>query len=216
VIEESRWWPLLDGAEQLRADAYRVSGARRTFVASRAAQRIVAARYLDRDPASIRIRRTCEHCGDPGHGRPALVDAGTLDYSVSHSGDWLIIAVVGAGRVGADLERCRSIENVDELARGVLTADEAAELRALPPNRRIGWFYSIWTRKEAVVKLTGHGLGTALSGVDVRGPLATIVRRPAGFPPDPVHLRDLRAPPDYVAAIAHTGEIAAIRPCRLR
>jgi 4'-phosphopantetheinyl transferase len=203
------WHTLLDDGERQRSRAIVVTDARRMFVASRAVTRLVAAHYQDADPATVRIRRVCEHCGDPGHGRPTLVDAG-VDYSVSHSGEWLVIAVIGAGRIGVDLEYCRAMEDLDRVAARVLAAGEGEEFRAVPAAERTAWFYRTWTRKEAAVKLTGHGLAAELSGIDVSGPVVSAASPPGMWPEEPICLRDLAAPAGYAAALAHTGRVHTV------
>ena len=52
-------------------------------------------------------------------------------------------------------------------------------------------FLRMWTRKEALLKATGVGIGDALASYDST--------RPA---PEPWVVRDLAAPPGFAAAIA--------------
>ncbi|HEY3009746.1 MAG TPA: 4'-phosphopantetheinyl transferase superfamily protein [Micromonosporaceae bacterium] len=211
IVDDDRWPGLLDADERARAEKYRPGPPRLTFVASRAVQRLVAARYLQRDPSMVTIRRGCEHCGDPDHGRPALADGGPLDYSVAHSGSWLVMAVVGSGRVGIDLEEMRDLAEVDDLAGMTLAAPEYARYRALAADDRSTVFYRTWTRKEAVAKLAGQGLCIEPNRIEVDEPVATV---PHWWSADPIHVRDLPAPSGYAAALASTVEVAAVRLCR--
>jgi 4'-phosphopantetheinyl transferase len=211
IVHGDRWSGLLDAAERVRAAEHRVGAPRLTFVASRSVQRLVAAHYLKRDPRAVTIRRGCEHCGDPGHGRPTLTDGGSLDYSVSHSGGWLVMAVVGAGRVGVDLEEVRDLGEVDDLAALTFAAGEYARYRALAGADRSVAFYRGWTRKEAVAKLAGRGLSLELSHIAVDGPAITM---PDWWRGGPVHVRDLPAPSGYAAALASTVELDGVRLCR--
>src|SRR5216684_2431172 len=93
---------LLDHGELNRAGEFVVRGAKDTFVTSRAAQRVILSHYLDCQPWDVTIARDCLHCG-ADHGRPYVGGVG-MDFNVSHSADWLLIAVLANGRVGVDLE----------------------------------------------------------------------------------------------------------------
>jgi 4'-phosphopantetheinyl transferase len=193
------WAALLSSAERAQVDGFRLESSRQMFITSRATQRLVAAHYGGIDPTAVKIDRSCEHCGDLRHGRPFVAGA-PIDYSVSHSGDWLVMAVVGDGRVGVDLEQPRNISDIDGLASATFSAAEYAEFRG---GSAVD-FYRSWTRKESVVKLTGRGLATKLSDVDVRGGRV-----------DGIYLADLSVPGGYAGALASSVELHAIRFCRL-
>lgn len=207
------WLPLLACAERVRAARITAAGPRDTFVVSRALQRLVMSHYLGCAPGDVMIRRRCAHCGSADHGRPSA-GPGAPDYSVSHSGAWAVLAVAGSGRVGADLER-RGLRHADIalLAGATLDPAERAEFRSLPAAGRPGWFYRMWTRKEAVLKATGQGLTMPVSALDVR-------TSPVAVPPADgragalMHVRDLAAPQGYAAALATTEAVRALHWCR--
>ena len=158
---------LSDPAERAQAQRFRHAGARATFVVSRLAQRMIMARYLGVPPEHVTIDRTCDECGDPHHGRPT-VDWDDIDYSVSHSGDWCLIAV-GRARVGVDIEQVGSLADVTPLVASTLNGFERVEFDAAPDAARVAWFYRVWARKEAAAKAVGLGSRADVSTVDVRG-----------------------------------------------
>jgi 4'-phosphopantetheinyl transferase len=187
---------LLDPGERERLDRFQVDGARQAFVVSRTAQRIVLARYLGVAPADVRVVRTCQVCGDTAHGRPSL--PGGPDYSVSHSGSWVLVAVAGAGRIGVDIEEVRPLADLQGLRRMVLSEAEDPAGPVEP-----GWFYRAWTRKEAVVKATGEGI------MKLR---AVVVSADAAASGGATwHLRDLPAPHGYAAALASGVPLHTVR-----
>jgi 4'-phosphopantetheinyl transferase len=77
--------------------------------------RLVLAAQLDRRPDRLPFDRTCPFCG-AGHGKPRLAASG-LDFSISHSGARLAVAVVREALVGVDVERLATDLGVDALAR---------------------------------------------------------------------------------------------------
>jgi 4'-phosphopantetheinyl transferase len=156
---------------------------------ARAAVRVILAAALGTDPAAIVISRRCEHCGDPAHGRPVVGADPPLSFSVSHSGAHVVVALVaGTERVGVDLEVVRPRARLAQLAARVLTPEELAHWRGMPPEQQPEGFLRHWTRKEAYLKATGVGIATDLRAVDPCPPGWTNV--------------ELDAPPGTVAALA--------------
>gem|GEM_PF-1784214 len=125
--------------------------------------RLAAAEVLATEPAGVEVRRDCR-CGRP-HGRPTLPGTG-WHASVSHAGDLVVVALTDAAEVGVDVEQLRDVD-VGAMGRHVLAPGET-----VPADRAA--FFTLWTRKEAVVKATGDGI-TAMArvrlGQGVRGPV---------------------------------------------
>lgn len=199
------WAEILDGQERDRLSGLEVAEARRQYLASRALQRIIGARYLGTEPDRVLVVRTCEHCGDARHGRPRFADS-AIEYSVSHTRDWVRVAVVAAGeRVGVDLEEAAGLRDVDRMARCAMGDRERAEYARTPAARRPELFLRAWTRKEAAMKLLGLGLRLNPVHVDVRGTKAEITGASAWRGGPALHLRDLPAPRGHVSALACTA-----------
>lgn len=200
------WLGLLSDAERARAARLAATPAADVFTASRAVQRLWGGRVLGIPPREVLIDRSCEHCGDPGHGRPRL--AGAPAYSVSHTGNLLLLATASAGLIGADIEAPAAAADPAGLAGVVLSAAEHREFSAADPAERSGRLLRAWTRKEAAMKLAGLGLAAAPARVDVRGRLAR--SDVPGWPREPVHLRSLAVPGGHVAALATTVPVRAV------
>jgi 4'-phosphopantetheinyl transferase len=171
----------LDPVERQRLEAYRRDADKARFLLGCTIVRRVLATRLSLPAASIRLDRTCPDCGKP-HGK---VRADGAELSVTHSGDLVGVAISDLP-VGLDVEKVDPGIDVDGVARISLSE---AELAALPrDDGRARAFTTYWTRKEAIVKATGHGLRT-----DLR----TIATTPPGF-----QVIELNVAPDYVAALA--------------
>jgi 4'-phosphopantetheinyl transferase len=199
------WEALLAPDEAARAEAISRAGRRNLFVTSRAAQRLIAGRYTGRPARLVRVERTCDRCG-ADHGRPRVAGAG-YDYSVAHTGRRVLIGVVSRGRVGIDLDTVPDPGVPESLIARTATPDEHAALSPLPPHERTEAFTRLWSRKEATVKLTGHGLAARLDRIGVRGELAVPQGDPAeDWPVSRVHLLDVFVE-GHVAAIASTHRI---------
>jgi len=152
------------------------------------ALREVLARYVDEQPARIELRTGA-------HGKPALADPSSpLSFNLSHSGDLALVAVTLDREVGIDIERVRPRRDLERLAGRALDPAAAAAVRGAAPAERLVAFHEAWTRREAIAKCLGTGLG---------GPL----------PPTPAAVTALDAGPGYAGALAVTGE--EVPPLRL-
>lgn len=86
------------------------------------------------------------------YGRPSC--GGAIDFNISHSGSYVVVAVTNHDRVGVDIEQVRSIDLLD--FESFFTVDEWTDIRiATQPNHRLLKF---WTAKEAIAKADGRGL----------------------------------------------------------
>lgn len=201
---------LLDADERQRWSALRRLADRNRFVVACGLTRLVLATHLGRSPAEISIARACPQCGTP-HGKPQLAHpppTGPLEFSISHSGSRVVVALAHETPVGVDVERVRPELPVDELAPDVLTPLEGRTIRDLAGEERTLGFFVYWTRKEAVLKATGRGLGLPLRSFAVSGPRepARLVVTPESGPALVMSLHDLDPGNGYVACLAVLGQ----------
>jgi 4'-phosphopantetheinyl transferase len=206
---------------------------RRSYTAAHGILRDILGRYLQRDPATLRL-------GHGPRGKPFLIDedgpgspgadasasAGpscidgphqprlNLRFNLSHSGDLALYAVAAGRSVGVDLEQIRGPIEYDQIALRCFTARELAQLRSAPPASQARVFFACWTRIEAYVKARGDGLASVWGrgAASAAGAAAAL---------DDTELsgwivRDLPAPPGYAAALAAEGARAMLRCWRWR
>lgn len=189
----------LDRSAQVRARRFAHGSDRSEFVAGRQALRRFAAGLLTVEPERLIPDYLCPQCGPrQDHGRPGyLLDGGQapLLLSASRAAGWVLLAAVvhpdPGTRLGVDLEDAAktSFKGFDDVA---LAPAEKDFLRSLPAGAQAAGRARLWVRKEAWLKMTGEGLRTNPSGLDVldRPGLADLdVARPgpslhiAGRPP---------------------------------
>jgi 4'-phosphopantetheinyl transferase len=164
---------------------------RRPYVVTRALVRAVLAGYLDCPPASVQLLRG-------PNGKPRLGGAGGLRFNVSHSGAILVVAVTAGTEIGVDVEFVRPVRRDARLARRWFSEAAAASLAVVPADLRARRFMELWTRREAVAKLSGEGVWGS-SRLDPRSAaVGTSV-----FNVDVV--------PGYATAVAVTGPARAVR-----
>jgi len=156
---------LLSADEQARARRFLHERVAQVYTVSHGMLRRILARYGAGAPEALRF--AVGQFGKPvlaaGAGDPAL------EFNLSHSGDLALIAVSRGGPVGVDVEAWnRRIRHVD-LAERFFSPAERAALRALAhdPEATTEGFFNAWTRKEAYLKATGHGITRGLHHFDV-------------------------------------------------
>lgn len=194
---------VLDSQEQEQYAKFVRSADRRRYLTSHVATRVLIGHYLAVDPGRVRFDRTCQRCGR-AHGKPVIRAPGTsLQFSLSHSGDWIMVALAGVP-VGVDIQEIDGRTDIDSLAPQVFSATEHRWYERLPPDRRRWGFFVSWARKEAVLKATGDGLGVPMPDLHLGPPgrpaqlLGWLGRRLAA----PMRLADLDPGPGYTAAVA--------------
>lgn len=178
-------FPLLDDAERKRAAAFAFAHLQAHHVSAHGQMRRILSAYAERPARELRIRLTPE-------GKPFLSPLESPAFNLSHSGGLGLLAVTRSAPIGVDIERIRHASDLAGIASSTFSAAENAALTRLPEARRTEAFFACWSRKEAVGKFDGRGLGL----------------EPASFtvPVDP------DAPPDAAGDLV---EIGATRPVRL-
>lgn len=132
-------------------------------------------------------------------GKP-FIDDTELRFSLSHAGSRAAVAIAWSQEVGVDLEHADRSVNLDDVAVSAFTATELAAIGDLPGARRASAVLRTWVRKEALVKLYGHGIG-AMDGFELSIPPSppVVIRTPDTRP---YVLGDLALDDSWYAAVA--------------
>jgi len=140
---------ILRADEIARASRYVQAKDSNRFIVSRGALRHILGVYLSRPPASIELVEGVNK--KPEIYNPANTG---LYYNVSHSGDWILIAVARS-EIGVDIEFINPVFDFNDVMSDIFMPGELAFVNELDPAER---FFTLWTRKEALAKATGQGL----------------------------------------------------------
>ncbi len=179
------------------------------FVACRGALRSILGRYAALPPASCRFVYGA-------YGKPGLLHspAGAgLQFNVSHSGDWALIAVVRDAPVGVDLEQIRPGVDVNGVGQMAFSAAERELLRTMPEEGQLAAFFDLWTCKEAYLK----GVGTGFFGAPHQVTLTAGARSAGSAPGNGEEgtrgwfVANLSLVEGYAAAVAAEGQRAGFR-----
>lgn len=87
------------------------------------------------------------------HGRPVWpFEVG--DANISHSGEWILLAITEHGSVGIDIEKKVPL-NITDYQIGFNRHEWDSIIAA--KGDELEYFYKLWTQKEAVLKAEGSG-----------------------------------------------------------
>lgn len=154
------WLGALPPGERERAARFRHLADAERFVLGRTAVRRIIGRCLGTGPDQVELVADREgklHLGQDGD---------RWEFNLSHSGRYVLVAVAWARPVGVDVEQRRP-DFPEEIAARCLAPEELADLHSVPAPGRMEVFYALWTRKEAVLKARGLGLGFPLQDFSV-------------------------------------------------
>lgn len=197
---------VLSADERQRAVKFHFDKDRSRYIVSHASLRGILARYLQRAPEELSFSVN-------EYGKPFLPDR-ELEFNLSHSGDYALIAVTRGRNIGVDVEQIREVE-IEELARRNFSPREVSELMALLPEQRLNGFFNCWTRKEAYIKARGLGLSIPLDSfiVSLAPNEPAILRATLPDAMDAVwwSLRSLEVASNYAAALVVKGDGMEIR-----
>ncbi|MFJ2767618.1 4'-phosphopantetheinyl transferase family protein [Streptomyces sp. NPDC087300] len=137
------------------------------YESTRTGTRILLAALLDEDPRRLVVRRTrCPLCGAHRHGPPEVATPrgpSPVQIALTHTAGVVLLAVSTEHRPGVDAEmphRSRA-QPSPAMLRLLSGPVEAAHITAAN-------YLRAWTRKEAIAKAMGVGLGVPLPALRVR------------------------------------------------
>jgi 4'-phosphopantetheinyl transferase len=160
--------------------------------------RIALSSHLGVEPEDLVLAH--DDAGRPLLARPHVRG---LSIAVSHTEGMTLVAVGLVPALGLDAELIRDDVDALDVAREVLSAEEADSLSRLAPEDRLHAFFTRWTAAEAVLKASGEGLYRDPATLVLPEGLETgcVIDALAGLP-GPWWLQALPAGDTHTAAIA--------------
>jgi 4'-phosphopantetheinyl transferase len=189
---------LINAAETVRAKRYLQARDRNRFIVSRAALRIILARYLNQQPALIEF--------ETGANKKPFLKDFPVHYNVSHSGDWILITVAKTP-VGADVEKLDPGFDYKDIITDYFSAGEAKYIK---DDHTHSHFFLLWTRKEALTKATAKGLDEDLKFIPALNGEHAVEPDLLGSTSD-WKVNSFELSPGYLAACAAVGSAGRLR-----
>jgi len=148
---------LLSEEELARAARFRYERDRFQRIASCALVRTVLGSLVGASPNALKFSKA-------SLGRPILVfpASPSISFNVSHSGNWIALAVSCDAEVGVDVEWCVGAAPI-EVAERYFTKEEVRAIREARADLRSATFLQFWVLKESYLKALGAGLHKPLN-----------------------------------------------------
>lgn len=146
---------IMDRSELTRAETFKRG--KQEYIACRWLLRNVLAYYTGTAADKLQFQRSDK-------GKPYLAQS-DIQFSLSHSGHWGVLAVSEGDAVGIDLEAIQSQRNILRIAQHYYHPTELTQLLGLQAADQVDYFYRLWTLKEAFFKALGSGLSAGLDKV---------------------------------------------------
>jgi len=193
----------LSADESERAARFHFEKDRHRYSLAHACLRDILSRYLHCKTGQIKFSTN-------GYGKPMLPPETKMEFNLSHSGDFVLIAVACGHRVGVDLEHFRMDLDHEKIAHRFFSQAECEEFIQIPHKQKVIAFFNCWTRKEAYSKAHGLGMSLPLNSFDVlftpNIPAALLATRPDPSEARKWTLLSLDIHPEHTGALAVEGK----------
>ena len=155
--------------EVARQERFIPPDVQRRFAVCRGRLRHLLGAMLDIKPAKVQFEYN-----STGKPRLSISHRATLEFNVSHSGDWALFGFGQGSPVGVDTELFQRRTDFEALAPQVLSTNERAMLELLQPADRNLAIMRAWVAKEALLKAIGVGISSGLQSVEFPMPQPSV------------------------------------------
>lgn len=184
----------LNAREREKAARFRRDKDRSSSIAARGALRILLSGYTGIPAAEIAFVYS-------NNGKPHIKDS-DIAFNVSHSAEWVLIAIGYARAIGVDIEKIKQKINIAAIAKRYFSPEEQSAIQAADDPCTL--FFELWTRKEAYVKACGSTLFSELKQMSV--PVEASAEKDGWF------FHRLEAGSKYAAAVVSDKPVTQL-PC---
>lgn len=100
------------------------------------------------------------------NGKPYIQDH-PIQFNISHTENRVLLGFSHQA-IGIDIEKKIELNDLDLLIEHSMHPDEISILNTYDPSQKMQLFYGLWTKKEAIVKAMGIGLGKELNSFSLK------------------------------------------------
>lgn len=184
----------LTADEQQRADKMRIEIVKQRFINSRGFLRHCLGHYLQQPPNEIEI------CSKE-KGKLFLNNR-NLFFNLAHSKNMALFAFNHDYEIGIDIEEIRPLNDLHSIAQRVFTEIEIDYLNNTKQDETLNSFFTLWTRKEAAIKVSGEGLTAPLKDITTTTTSGEILKDIPYLKKYNCKLQDLNIKQNFSASLA--------------
>lgn len=133
-----------------RVSFFEFEAKKKSYVFSQGGLRFLLSKYTKVPPQEI-------HIGRSRKGKPYVVEDRGIYFNITNSANLVLIAFTLVGELGVDIEKVRSLPDLDELIESNFFEEEQRYICS-DPDRKATRFFRLWTVKESYLKAIGEGM----------------------------------------------------------
>ncbi len=153
---------ILSDEEKERLERYRFEKDKNSFLISHAMVRSVLSNYIEIAPKDLQFKidknGKPEVCSEEGESL-------LLEYNLSHSGKYAVVAVTNEIVCGIDVEKIDAKRDFWDIAQNYFSSKEILDLKSALEQDQAHRFFTYWTLKEAYIKAKGETIASSLNKV---------------------------------------------------
>lgn len=189
---------LLSSDEIARAVRFHQMDHALRFKAVHTALRLLLGRTTTSDPTALWFEKGRHN--KPRLKRPANTH---IQFNLSYTENRAMIGLNSSGQpIGVDIEWSQRLLNIETMLKACFSANEITFICAKESEMHHR-FFTLWTRKEAILKLTGEGIGEHLPHFEVLDGMYRARKQVIGRqPPDDVYLYSFSPEEGFIGCLA--------------
>lgn len=156
---------ILSEDELMRAQRFYSVELTKQFIAARGLLRLILARYMKVKPGELQFQYNV-------YRKPFLTGKFKkkgLCFNTSHSQGIALYGITQQKEIGVDIEKIRSDLSCNKIAKRQFSQSEFMLFQKSPVSKKTQTFFTLWTRKEALLKALAQGLHFSMKQFDVSG-----------------------------------------------
>jgi 4'-phosphopantetheinyl transferase len=163
LFECEEYFSYLTKDECERANKLKIEEKKKQFVITRGALRKVLSTALEIPAQDVSFLYSEQN-------KPYIkeqYDNQSIEFNISHSGNYALIAINLACKIGVDIEKINKKTDFLSLSKRFFSEAENNELLKLDIDKQLDAFYRIWVMKESFIKANGKGVAFGLNQFSV-------------------------------------------------
>ncbi|MGK6353305.1 4'-phosphopantetheinyl transferase family protein [Parapedobacter sp. DT-150] len=204
-FSDDRYQGILNEHELQRAARFHQATHAARFETARILLRLLMARSTTADPKAIGFT-------DGYHHKPflSMPEDTNIEFNVSYTENRAMIGLASGYPVGIDIEWLHRPLDIQDMLEACFSDNEIAFITSHKESM-IYRFFTLWTRKEAILKLTGEGIGEHLPRFEVLDGACMADRSITGeHSPDRIYLYSFPVTDQYIGSFATPKPVADV------
>jgi 4'-phosphopantetheinyl transferase len=155
-----KFWQCLSTDEKSQAAKYYSKQLSHQYIVSHGILRYILSYYTSQFPQNIEFIYN-------EYGKPFLKNnSRNIQFNMSHSYGMVAYVITLNYKVGIDIELYDENLNIQELTDLIFTKAEYKFFTTLKNQEKFRFFYSLWTKKESLIKANGRGLSYPINTIE--------------------------------------------------